>query len=503
MGKYFMMRPVKQFFSHWYPLLLILVLGLVLRLYLVFIRGTYWFDEIFSIHYSSLPWRDALRYWILETNPPLYTFFLRGYLLFVDKQHEILVRLPSILFALLGIVVLYLFAQRFFGRRAGIYAGLFLALSNIHIFVSTEARTYTLLTFLGVLSCFLLSLILFEGKNTRRLFLSLFLVNALFLYSHLTAAFVVFIQCLFIFYTPIDKKQKLQLLGIQGLAFLLWLPWFLPSTVSRLNSGLGSAWYFTTGEGTNLLTYIISGFTSVPESLIITVVSALLLVASGFFFVRIYRAPIKDRPFLLFIASVAYLPILASALLSVFMPKYILGSYPMLHLVIAAVLATWTKTKKQVWYATVAILILLAPSAVTVATSPVFSWKPIVQYIEAHETNQSVTLITYNEALAFRWYYTGKQPVEGIYLYEDTLPLEERIVRHNWHKQETTEEAVAAWLETIHQKHQPTKIFIVEHEDVYAWVHERLLADGWTRKKIPLNIGYFMSYAIYEYDAPQ
>ena len=63
------------FLKKYCPLFLILALASALRIHLLLVRGTFWFDEMFSVHFSSLPLKDALRYWMLETNPPFYTFF--------------------------------------------------------------------------------------------------------------------------------------------------------------------------------------------------------------------------------------------------------------------------------------------------------------------------------------------------------------------------------------------------------------------------------------------
>src|SRR3989344_5072166 len=100
------------------PLGLILLLATALRVSLLYFRGTLWFDELFSIHFSSLPWADALRYWALETNPPLYLFFLRFYLLLGDPANPFFTRLPALVFGLLGVVAVYHLGKTMFSKRA-------------------------------------------------------------------------------------------------------------------------------------------------------------------------------------------------------------------------------------------------------------------------------------------------------------------------------------------------------------------------------------------------
>jgi len=117
------------FLKKYYPLFLILTIASALRVHLLFVRGTFWFDEVFSVRFSSLPWKEAIKYWIIETNPPFYTLFLRFWIALTKTDSEILIRLPSLLAGIASIAILYFFAKKFFNQRAAIAGAIFFALA--------------------------------------------------------------------------------------------------------------------------------------------------------------------------------------------------------------------------------------------------------------------------------------------------------------------------------------------------------------------------------------
>ncbi len=191
-----------KFLTRWYPLLLTLVVAAALRIQLLTIRGTLWFDEMFSVHFSSLPWGQALHLWSLETNPPLYLLFLRWYLRVIGQQPEWLIRLPSLVFSLLALVALFLFSERLFSRRVAGFASLFFALSQIQIILGTETRSYSLLSLLTIISSYLFYRQFIQNSASRSLWWSAILIDTLLLYTHLTATVLIAVQYLALIALP-------------------------------------------------------------------------------------------------------------------------------------------------------------------------------------------------------------------------------------------------------------------------------------------------------------
>ncbi len=156
---------------------------LILFVALAFDRGVYglgdqslWWDESLSLQRANynLPLvlsneivlTDATRQVItFDNHPPLY-FLLLHFVVKLAGQSEFALRFPSLVFSVLTVPLLYAFGKRLFDRRAGLLAALFGAISPLYLWYSHEARMYTLLTFLGLLSFY--SLLRILTSNVKR-----------------------------------------------------------------------------------------------------------------------------------------------------------------------------------------------------------------------------------------------------------------------------------------------------------------------------------------------
>jgi hypothetical protein len=112
----------------------------------------FWGDEIGTVLAAQEPLARILNGRALDFHPPLYYllmhFWIRGF-----GSDEAVVRVPSVLFGLLLIVVLVRFAQETVGARAWRWAGAFAAVYPPLIMFSRMARYYSMVGFLAALSC--------------------------------------------------------------------------------------------------------------------------------------------------------------------------------------------------------------------------------------------------------------------------------------------------------------------------------------------------------------
>lgn len=156
---------------------------LLLFIALAFARGVYglgsqslWWDESLSLQRASydLPivlsnqivLTDATRQLItFDNHPPLY-FLLLHFVVRLAGQSEFALRFPSLVFSVLTVPLLYALGKCLFDRRVGLLAALFGAISPLYLWYSHEARMYTMLTFLGLLSFYALLRIL--TPNVKR-----------------------------------------------------------------------------------------------------------------------------------------------------------------------------------------------------------------------------------------------------------------------------------------------------------------------------------------------
>ncbi len=146
---------------------------LLLFIALAFARGIYglgsqslWWDESLSLQRASydLPLilsneivlTDTTRQLItFDNHPPLY-FLLLHFMVKLAGQTEFALRFPSLAFSVLTVPLLYALGKCLCDRRVGLLAALFGAISPLYLWYSHEARMYTMLTFLGLLSFYTL-----------------------------------------------------------------------------------------------------------------------------------------------------------------------------------------------------------------------------------------------------------------------------------------------------------------------------------------------------------
>lgn len=112
---------------------------------------SFWFDEGVSVAIARLDWYNLARIlWRREANMSLYYLLLHDWLHFGGS--EFFVRSLSVLFAAASVPVIYLLGRYLFDSRIGLVAAALLALNAYHIQYSQDARSYSLMLLLCLLS---------------------------------------------------------------------------------------------------------------------------------------------------------------------------------------------------------------------------------------------------------------------------------------------------------------------------------------------------------------
>jgi uncharacterized membrane protein len=157
-----------------------------------------------------------------EKTPPLY--FLLGWLLARGSDATVVVRLPSLVAGAATVPLIYWVGSRTVGRRAGLVAAAWFAISPFAIFYGTEGRSYALVTaFVALATAALLSAL--DAPRTRWWVLYVLAATAA-IYSHYIAALVLIPQAIWALWTHREWLRD-QLLA-NAAVFVLFLPW-LPS----------------------------------------------------------------------------------------------------------------------------------------------------------------------------------------------------------------------------------------------------------------------------------
>jgi mannosyltransferase len=217
---------------------LVTLLALGLRLYGLDVQSL-WYDEGFSVYLASMDLAEITARTAADIQPPLYYYLLHGWIaLFGDS--EVALRSLSALFGILAVPLIYAVAVKLFrSQLAGLLGALLFAVSPLHIWYGQEVRMYTLLTFLALLSSYLLLLALQAERwwEMAGLWTGYTLASVAALYTHYFAFFVLAFHAIYLLVVWWARGFRPAHLLWGGVAsgtvtMLAYLPW-LPNLIDR------------------------------------------------------------------------------------------------------------------------------------------------------------------------------------------------------------------------------------------------------------------------------
>lgn len=167
-------------------LAVVVLVAVVARL--IRLNSGYWADEIGALQGSfRLSGIGVLTTFLGDNHHPLYSVFGRVSLLLFGEAPWV-VRLPAVLFGVAAVAVTYVVARLVASRREALLASLLLAVSYHHVWFSQNARGYTLVALLALLSTW--ALVKMLEVPAWRMALAYAVFAALAAYTHLTMVFV-------------------------------------------------------------------------------------------------------------------------------------------------------------------------------------------------------------------------------------------------------------------------------------------------------------------------
>jgi mannosyltransferase len=201
--------------EHGHPALFWLVLGLAAWLRFIGIGSkSLWYDEAWSVALASVDLKTAVILVKGQVYPPLYQFFLHFWLALFGTS-EAAARSLSAVFGIASVAALYNLTARISTRRTALVAALILAVSPFHVEYSQEARGYSLLVLLSLLSFDLL--LVWLDQHRWKTGLGYVAVTGLCLYTHPYGFLMPLSQSLiWVFHLVEEKKHP-------GKEFLWWL----------------------------------------------------------------------------------------------------------------------------------------------------------------------------------------------------------------------------------------------------------------------------------------
>jgi len=159
-------------YKYWVLLAVILVAASFLRLSHLG-RQSFWVDEI-NAYYASQSLLNGQGLTLASGFPygraPLYTYCAAAISMIIGPG-EAATRLPSAIFGILGVWLIYVIGARMFDRKTALVAALLLAFSHFAVGWSRTAKMYTLLQFMTLITAYSF-LLGFEPKRDKgRLFI--------------------------------------------------------------------------------------------------------------------------------------------------------------------------------------------------------------------------------------------------------------------------------------------------------------------------------------------
>jgi uncharacterized membrane protein len=221
-------------------LIVILLVALGIRLWGLDAQSL-WHDEVLTTLSASVPFTKVHESVEKNENMPPGYFYVINPWARAFGMSEFALRLPSVLFGVSAVWVIYLLGRDLFDDRCvGLIAALLLAFSRYHIAYSQEARTYSLLFLLLLLACWL------AVRMTQRKSLvdqiGYVLAAAFAMYAHPFAAFALLAVNIYYFATwlilhPRPATDPRRWLICQFAFSLLFWPW-LSKTLLVVRTGL-------------------------------------------------------------------------------------------------------------------------------------------------------------------------------------------------------------------------------------------------------------------------
>lgn len=200
----------------------IIILSFLLRIY--DLGGeSLWYDESSSIYNANKPILSIVLdkpYYILYHT--VLHFWIE---LFGDSEFSI--RFPSVIFGVLSVYMIYKLGELIFDTNIGLLSSFMLSISLYHIRYSQEARSYSLLVLLALLSNYYFIKIL-ENKDRKHI-IGYILSSITMVYTHGYGLFYLIFQNIYYIFKRKEIKLKMWL-TIQCIIssfFILWLLFLL------------------------------------------------------------------------------------------------------------------------------------------------------------------------------------------------------------------------------------------------------------------------------------
>ena len=380
-------------------LIFILILGLILRL--INLNQSLWLDEAAQALESARPLRDQFSI-IADFHPPLYHLLLHFWMIL--GASEIWIRIPSVVFGVGSIYLLYQIAQKLEYKKSSLISSFFLAVSPFAVWYSQEARPYELFAFLCLLSTYFL---------LRKNWFFYVISSILALYTNYFAPFLFLSQAVYII--TIDRKEFKKYIVSLFFITLSFIPWF-PSFINQLKvgtSGIFKGWTEVVSvDAVKVIPLTLAKFVfgkgSIDNNLLYFLVISPVLIIFAYSFFILLKNKKYWPPFIFFLTPLIFVAF-ATTIVPVAAPQRLLFILPFFALILALGIQNLEKYERIF-----CVLIITATFSIGLLqyyTDPNVQrekWRQAVSYIDRAKDSKSLALFVFPTPFApFQWYQNG------------------------------------------------------------------------------------------------
>lgn len=185
-------------------------------------------DDAFSLVIAGKGLGELLRLSASEPHPPVFYVLLWGWVRLAGDG-EFAARFVAVWWGVLAVVLTYRLGSRILGGLAGLLAALLLATSPLYVAYSQQARMYTMVVALGLVSMWFFQRMLADGAGAHRATRTGYVVATLLaVATHFFALFIVAAQNLLVVPALIFRRQWFLVrvwIALQALWLAAYLPW--------------------------------------------------------------------------------------------------------------------------------------------------------------------------------------------------------------------------------------------------------------------------------------
>ena len=197
-------------------------------------------DDTWSVWIAQLSLSKIVQYTAADVHPPFYYFVLHYWIAYLGAS-ELAVKLLSVAFGLLSIIVMYTLGRELFDERAGLIGAFILALSAFNIRYSQETRMYGLLVLLALLSMYFF--IRLSRRSTPITWAGYVISTTLLLYTHVYGLFLLIAQNLYVVSLLLASRKDAfwwkRWVVLELIIIVLFVPW-VPVLISKASSATSS-----------------------------------------------------------------------------------------------------------------------------------------------------------------------------------------------------------------------------------------------------------------------